>query len=172
MEPPLPKTVMELEVVQTRFTRFLLQKISHVDWLSSRSKLRRLDLSVVTWQNSNPYCVAHISSDSVPLSSVETNYTAFLREIDFLSELDGFLSCLGLTGLSFFGSCSISGQSGQMCPFFPQWRQVDFYFQSYFFLSTDTVCEKATPVDSGIWCFGVQLLYSFSNWYDFTMSWG
>ena len=168
MLTPFPFTLIILEVEWMFFINFGLQKMSHVDWLSSNNRCLRSSEVEMCVLNAKLYCAAHTSS-LLSLSVVSftfVNCTDLFLRVNFL--LDYFLS--GLLSSSFLSSSfSVigSGHSGLMCPFWPQLWLVAFFFHS------DVCCadllllpcfESATPDESGNVALGFHWLYSFSNW--------
>ena len=161
-----PFMLIEFGVECMVFSNFGLQKMSHVDWLSSNNRCLRSSEVEMCVLNAKLYYVAHISSlfsSSVSFTFVEC-IDLFLR-VNFL--LDDFL--LGLLSSSFLSSSFSfigSGHLGLMCPFWPQLWQVAFFFH-YFVRCADLLllpcCKNATTDDSCIVALGFHCLYSFSN---------
>ena len=167
MIPPFPFTIIEFGVVCMFSRNFGLQKMSHVNWLSSKSRCLRSSEVEMCVLNAKLYCEAHTSSlisSSVSLTFV--NCTEFFLGINFL--FVDFLS--GLLSSSFLSSSFYvigSGHSGLMCPFCPQLWQVAFFFHSIVrctALLLFPCCKNATPDDSGNVALGFHCLYSLSNW--------
>ena len=149
------------------FSNFGLQKISHVDWLSSKSRCLRSSEVEMCVLNAKLYCEAHtysLFSSSVSFTFV--NCTDLFLGVNFL--LNDFLS--GLLS-SYFLSSSFSvigsGHSGLMCLFCPQLWQVAFFFHSVVRCADLLLLpcwENATPDDSGNITLGFHWFYSLSNW--------
>ena len=158
MLQPLPFTLIEFGVECMSFRNFGLQKMSHVDWLSSKSRCLRSSEVEMCVLNAKFYCAAHTSSLfslSVSFTFVNCTYL-FLRVNLFLSS---FLSSL----FSVIGS----GHSDLMCPFCPQLWKVSFFFHSVLRCADLLLfhcCKNATPNDSGNVALGFHCLYSLSNW--------
>ena len=168
IEPPFPITCIVLGVVWILLRSFLLQKISHVDWLSRSIMRRRLLVGWAWVLNAKEYCAAHTLSlqhFSSVLSFMLANWTDFFFE-RFLFFPDLFSTIL--LSLSFVSSLSMIGsvQSGLMCPFLPQLWQTALFFHSVVHCAAlEFPCwENTTPETSGSDVLGVQDLYSFISW--------
>ena len=149
------------------FSNFGLQKMSHVDWLSSKSRCLSSSEVEMCVLNAKLYCEAHTSSlFSLSVSFTFVNCTDLFLGFNFL--LDDLMSgLLSSSFLSSYFSVVGSGHLGLMCPFYPQLWQVAFFFYSVV-RCTDlllfTCCENATPNDSVNVSLGFHCLYSLSNW--------
>ena len=167
IEPPFPITCIVLGVLWMLLRSFLLQNMSHVDWLSISIK-RWIFLVGWAWVlNENQYCAAHTLSipDSLSvLLFLLANWTDFFFEGIFFPDLSStiFLSFLFLSSLSIISSV----QWVLMCPFLPQLWQTAFFFHSAVLRAVlEFPCwENATPETSGSDVLGVQELCSFISW--------
>ena len=80
IEPPFPVTCIVLGFLRIFVRSLMLQKMSHVDWLSSRIMRRRSLVGAVCVFNANEYCASHTLSlpDSLSvLSLMLANWTDF-----------------------------------------------------------------------------------------------
>ena len=144
------------------FRNFGLQKMSHVDWLSSKSRCLRSSEVEMCVLNAKLYCEAHTSSlFSSSVSFIFVKCTDLFLGVNLL--LGDFLS--GLFSSSFLLSSFYvidSGHSGLVFPFCPQLWQVAFFFNSVV-RCTDLLlfpcCKNATPDDSGNVALGFHCLY-------------